>query len=201
MTSRSVGMGDQYLVRMIVDQAARLGLTWAMRPATVTAAATATAAPKVTIDGDTIPVACTSLVGLLYPGQRVMVLLTPPSGIHAIGRLGDFGWKTLVTGNSWAGRAGYQGPCYRLVPYPENHVEIVAHVVNGTATNGILLATLPVGYRPAHIARIPMSGGTGSTGHVSGTAEIATNGEITMWDFVWSGAWCQSIVGMFPLDL
>lgn len=201
MTSRSAGMADQFLVRTLIEQASRVGLTWAMRPATVTAAATATAAPKVMIDGDTAAVACTSLVGRLYPAQRVMVLLTPPSGIHAIGRLGDYSWKTLVTGNGWAGRAGYQGPCYRLVPYPENHVEIVAHVVNGTKTSGILLATLPTGYRPASIARIPMSGGTGSTGQASGTAEIATNGQVTMWDFVWTGSWCQTIVGMFPLDL
>lgn len=63
----------------LLAQAARLGLVWRLRPATVIAGA------MVTFDGDTTPVAAVSLIGALYPGARVMCIITPPDGTFIVG--------------------------------------------------------------------------------------------------------------------
>ena len=112
-------MHDQFLVRTLVENAKRLGLSWSLRPATVVSPSTvAASAPRVILDGDSAQVRPVSLVGALHPNQRVMVLVTPPSGLHVIGRIGDYQWKTMSLQNGWTNRTGFQGAKYRLVPYP-----------------------------------------------------------------------------------
>lgn len=85
----------------LVQQADRLGLTWTMRPATVISDNT------VTYDGeDTVEQPVTSLIGLLKPDIRVMVLFVPPSGNYIIGVLGDsfaLGGTLTVTPEESAG--------------------------------------------------------------------------------------------------
>ena len=65
----------------LVDDAQRLGLTWDLRPATVGALDSL----KVIVDGDTEQVNATSMVGALFVGLRVYVLLIPPSGVFIVG--------------------------------------------------------------------------------------------------------------------
>jgi hypothetical protein len=63
----------------IVENAQRLGLTWTLRLATVVDGSNA-GAIVATYDGDTIPIAMTSMIGTLSVGQRVYVIQVPPSG-------------------------------------------------------------------------------------------------------------------------
>ena len=75
----------------LVDNANRLGLTWELRPATV-----GLVFPDVTVqvDGDSEFLTATSMIGKLVQGQRVFVILVPPSGIFVVG----------ITGNALIGR-------------------------------------------------------------------------------------------------
>lgn len=78
----------------MVDGAKRLGLTWTLRPATVTANADG---PSVVYDGDTILVGAVPLNGSAIPGDRVMMLQIPPGGNYIIGRLPGSPLTPLMT--------------------------------------------------------------------------------------------------------
>ena len=65
----------------VVDRAKSLGLTWTLRPATVSTVDT------VIYDGDIIPVGVISLIGPGVVNDRVMCLQVPPGGNYIIGRL------------------------------------------------------------------------------------------------------------------
>lgn len=67
----------------VVDRAKSLGLTWTLRPATVSAIVPS----SVVYDGDTVVVGAVSLTGNTIPGDRVMMLQIPPGGNYIIGRL------------------------------------------------------------------------------------------------------------------
>lgn len=71
----------------VKDNAARLGLTWEMRPATVQTADPCT----VIVDGDVSPIAATPLTGGVAPGMRVMTMAVPPSALYITGFYGPFG--------------------------------------------------------------------------------------------------------------
>lgn len=66
----------------LVDGARRLGLTWTLRPATVTLIDSnpTSGLATITYDGDSVPVAAVSLIGVVTPLDRVMGLVIPPSG-------------------------------------------------------------------------------------------------------------------------
>lgn len=66
-------------VQTLVETAQRLGLTWVMRMATVEAAES-TSRVTATYDGDTQTITMISLIGLVQPGSRVMVIHVPPAG-------------------------------------------------------------------------------------------------------------------------
>lgn len=68
-------------VKAIVDNADRLGITWTLRPGTVASSSPLT----VTMDGDTVPISMFSMIGATYAGQRVWILIVPPSGNYVIG--------------------------------------------------------------------------------------------------------------------
>lgn len=72
-------------VQELVDNASRLGLTWDLRPATVST----TDPLKVVVDGDldTSTINAQSMVGFLEPGTRVFLMLIPPSGAFVVGYL------------------------------------------------------------------------------------------------------------------
>lgn len=72
------------LVRALVDNAERLGLVWLLRPGTVVTGQD-TGTPRVVLDGTDTPIRATTLIGRLTAGARVMVILSPPSGVHIVG--------------------------------------------------------------------------------------------------------------------
>ncbi len=78
------------LAEGIAERGDALGLTWQLIPATV-ATPGDSGEMRVTLDGDSIAVAATSMIGRLAVGARVFVILSPPAGVHIVGFLGyDF---------------------------------------------------------------------------------------------------------------
>jgi len=63
-------------VQAAADEGARLGLSWQLRPATVTNTSPLTAV----YDGDSTGISMTSMVGDIPVGQRVYAIFVPPSG-------------------------------------------------------------------------------------------------------------------------
>lgn len=72
--------------RAIIEQSKRLGLTWALRPGTVSLEDPSL--PQVIMDGDIAQIPALSLIGPIPLNARVMLLVTPPSGVYVIGYLG-----------------------------------------------------------------------------------------------------------------
>lgn len=71
-------------VQAIQANAERLGLTWQIRPATVSDG-TSPSAVSAICDGDTVSIGMVSTIGPLAAGIRVYVLQVPPSGHFIIG--------------------------------------------------------------------------------------------------------------------
>lgn len=71
-------------VQGLVANANRLGLTWQVHLASVTA--TTGTAVYVTVDGDTEQVVAQSMIGTIGPSERVYVLAIPPGGMFVIGK-------------------------------------------------------------------------------------------------------------------
>jgi len=76
------------MVSAIQDNADRLGLTWGMRPATVTGYDWDTNTATAVYDGDEVGIAMVSLTGPLLAGFRVMAIQVPPSANFIISTLG-----------------------------------------------------------------------------------------------------------------
>lgn len=75
------------LTQSLQDNAERLGFTWQMRTATVTAGG---ASPTLTFDGDDTPAVgetISSMIGLLSTDERVYVIGVPPAGQYVVGRM------------------------------------------------------------------------------------------------------------------
>lgn len=129
-------------VQAIIENAQKLGLVWVLRPATVVGDSPILA----TQDGDTEPIAHTSLIGSVFADQRVWVLVVPPSGNYIVGFV-DTGWLTPTLLNSWSNfGSGFQAARYRRVG--TGQVEIQGLVTGGTGPVSTVF-TLPAGFRPA----------------------------------------------------
>lgn len=84
-------------------------------------------------------------------------------------------WNALTLQNSW----GYYGTPYNTAGYMKTSAGVVllkGMISGGTATNGTILATLPVGYRPM----IPLLFGTSTSSNVSGRIDVYPNGNIVI---------------------
>lgn len=82
----------------IAERADELGLRWRLVPATVAKPGTG-GVMRVTLDGDTVPIDATSMIGRLPVGGRVFVVLSPPAGVHIVGFLG-YDFPPSVTGEA-----------------------------------------------------------------------------------------------------
>lgn len=98
-------------VQGAIDEAARLGLTWRLRPGTV--AGTTVVNPvkvSVVVDGDDATVKARSMVGALAPNQRVWCAQIPPAGIYVIGVIGPQMLaptvRTFTASGTWTKPAG-----------------------------------------------------------------------------------------------
>jgi hypothetical protein len=98
-TSNDQGGTDliQAQVQAIAENAKDLGLTWGIRPATVSN--DAPGAITAVYDGDSVAIAMTSLIGPLYAGQRVYAISVPPAANFITGSLPDqqIGLRARVT--------------------------------------------------------------------------------------------------------
>lgn len=75
------------VTRAVQERQDKRGLTWRLRPATVSAYG-ADGQLRIVYDDDSTPVDAVSLIGRLPVGGRVMGMITPPAGNHVIGFLG-----------------------------------------------------------------------------------------------------------------
>jgi len=92
----------------VTENAARLDLTWDLRPATIAAGNSAASTVAIAIiDNDDNPIPVFSLVGALFEGDRVMTLSVQPEGVYVISMLG-FGGSTLPEDQSTGNVAGTQ---------------------------------------------------------------------------------------------
>lgn len=88
---------------------------------------------------------------------------------------GDFP-EVLEVWNALPNNNGYSGGNYKLLP--DGNVLLDGSVAGGTATNPIIVGTLPAGYRPrAYCEFVVARGGAYGTNKIT----IATNGQITQW--------------------
>ena len=76
--------GATAAVKALAENADRLGLTWSIRPATVTDYDFPSQKAKAIYDGDTVAVSMVSLCGGLLPNVRVMAMQVPPSANFAL---------------------------------------------------------------------------------------------------------------------
>lgn len=83
------GAPDLALITSMIRAADRLGLTWGLRPGTVTSVLPPynPREASVRMDGDEGSITVVSLIDDLALGDRVMVVKVPPAGQYAIGRL------------------------------------------------------------------------------------------------------------------
>lgn len=102
------------------------------------------------------------------------------SGVWRLGDLNGSGsgdtWHTITPLNSYT--AGAQTPKYRIDP--TGRVELRGHIDSSAATNGAVLFTLPVGYRPdqtINLACVTFPA-TSSTGRII----IGSSGNVELWD-------------------
>jgi hypothetical protein len=75
-------------VQSIVEQARRLGLTWRLLPGSVLGTVSNINNVAVTLDGDTVQTRAQSLIGQVNDGDRVMVMVVPPSSTYIVGMYG-----------------------------------------------------------------------------------------------------------------
>ena len=71
--------------QQVVADAKRLGLTWTLQNGTVTA----TTPVKVQMDGDTVSIQVTSMIGPVGVGSRVYIIQVPPAGNFIVGFVGN----------------------------------------------------------------------------------------------------------------
>jgi hypothetical protein len=184
------------LSRSLISNAERLGLIWSLRPAT-TVGPLADGTPRVVIDGATTPISAMSLLGFLPADVRVMVLITPPAGIHVVGVIDWTTWYQPALQNSWTNRAGFQPLSFRRLATPPACVQVVGNMISGTVAGGILIATIPQYLWPKSEANIPCYGKT-TSGYTPKLCINPTNGQVVMWDFEASYIGCYAI---YPIDL
>lgn len=91
---------------------------------------------------------------------------------------GGFGaWTAISLATNIQARAGYYPP--RVRTSPGNMVDLYGALITSDGTgvaNGIIIATLPVGYRPSSEVTLPCATNRGYTVSI----HIATNGDVSI---------------------
>ena len=96
----------------LVENKDRLGLTWDLRPATVLSSDLSTGKVTIMADGDSTGLAASSMIGKVFPGDRVYLILLPTGGIFIAGYVGpgntsgDTIGAAYWTGGTTAGSTG-----------------------------------------------------------------------------------------------
>lgn len=93
----------------------RLGLTWRLRPATVSGSGTQTRLNAIlgVFDGDTTRSRFFSMIGPVYGGARVWALVVPPGGNYIVGWYGPpaMRWDTFTGTTDGTGRVSAPHGC------------------------------------------------------------------------------------------
>lgn len=98
---RSGPLPVKAIAEAVLERMNRLGLTWRLRPATITAV-TPDGGIRGVYDADTQPVRLVSMLGPVAVGARVMVLRTPPAGNHIVGWAGTPAPGTAPDALAWS---------------------------------------------------------------------------------------------------
>jgi len=86
-------------------------------------------------------------------------------------------WQTATLENSWV---DVSSASYGVAAYMKDtlgFVHLQGYVKSGTATVGVALFTLPVGYRPSTAINVPTMAGTASSSNY-GALQIGTGGTV-----------------------
>lgn len=128
------------IAEAVLERARRTGLTWRLRPATVTSV-NPDGAIRVRFDGDDQPIRVVSMVGPVAVEARVMVVTTPPSGNHIVG---------------WAG-----------APTPGAGPDALAWADNSSpaVTAATVVLSVPLVLRARTAYRVELGGGASSSGN------------------------------------
>lgn len=106
-------------------------------------------------------------------------------------------WTNFTLQNSWAVQASRRA-AYRKVL---GQVQIEVQISGGTATDGTVIATLPVGFRPAFVFSIPVSAAPSiapAIGTIVSRIAINTDGTITCFNVTSAGGIGFSV--LMPLN-
>lgn len=105
-------------------------------------------------------------------------------------------WHDMTLGNGWTDRANHTPLQYTHSP-TSDHTMLIGQIVPGTLTDGTVIATLPVGYRPSNEVVILARRGAS----VFCTLAVQSNGQIQIFDAAGSGATLVQIPPtVIPLD-
>lgn len=190
-----IGVGAQ----SIVERAASLGLTWNLRPATVSVGGTTDI--QITYDGDSRPINCVNLTAnYLFVGDRVMGAFVPPSGNFVLGGLEIDVWHPFVFQNSWVNTGGVRVPCsYRKLATPSGCVQFVGEMTGGTTTSATVITNVPAAYRPLHDTSFPIAVNPSATTAVTGPIMmLQQSGDLIIFGVVGSFVYFNAIV---PLNV
>ncbi len=93
----------------IIANRDRLGLTWDLKPATALSTDSSTNRVKIQVDGDTVGISGSSMVGPVMSGERVYALLIPPAGVFVVGRATSGDARLVAWGQRTAAKTGVTG--------------------------------------------------------------------------------------------
>jgi hypothetical protein len=134
MAPEIFGVGTQ----AIKDNAARLGLTWSLRPGTVNSYVALTNTAMVTFDGDTVSIGTTSLIGSVRINDRIMGMDVPPGGKFIIGYVANTSPQLMGFVSSTSNSAGTVAeavvqttPAMNLIPNRAYEVRVLGHYTMG----------------------------------------------------------------------
>lgn len=187
------------LLRSIVSNSDKLGLSWSMRPGTTVEPDPTDGSTRVIIDGSTTAIPIMSFIGQVPAGARVMVLISPPAGHHIIGCVdataGEWYQPTLL--NGWHNMAGHQPMSFRLLANPPRSVQVVGALDPGTIGWSVLLAQVPEYFWPKSTAAFGCGGRIyyERTPHI----EVTTTGDV--WLYHSNNDEYTFVNAMYPLDL
>lgn len=113
-------------------------------------------------------------------GELVHISRSGNGNWRAEGRVavGTGGWTSISMVTGWGPFSGYYAPAYRVLSADTASLRGLGSF-NGTLTNGVVIATLPVAARPAAKVRATTQVGTGYWGVMT----ISTDGTIALNDF------------------
>jgi hypothetical protein len=185
--------------QQVVADAKRLGLVWTMQNGTVTS----TNPIKVQMDGDTVSILVTSMVGVVALKQRVYIIQVPPAGNFIVGFVGTVAdqWQQMSLLNGWANAGGGNiAAQYRVVSSPPNTLQLIGVINAGTITNATAIALLPAGFNPNGNLYFPVTTFPGGFGTATSPALlIAPSGSLNVFGLP-VGTTAISFNALVPLD-